>query len=145
MEYEIVPGKVGLSARAPLASCAHSRHATHWLQSRLRAQDSSEMLLAYVFPLFLIQALTSIVRGRSWLAVYNARQTGQIPSCQTSSGAPASNSRRAAFWRRTATTHNAYTATNKSSTTVMSVSDGRAWLTTASTTPPRKPRKKCTQ
>src|SRR2546425_4115829 len=50
MEYEIAPGKVGLSARALLASCAHSRHATHWLQSRLRAQDSSEMLLlAYVF------------------------------------------------------------------------------------------------
>src|SRR2546422_10811330 len=50
VEYEIAPGRVGLSARALLASCARSRHATHWLQSRLRAQDSSEMLLAYVFP-----------------------------------------------------------------------------------------------
>src|SRR6266487_6831542 len=58
------------------------------------------------------QALTSTVRGRSWLAVYNPRQTGQIPSCQTSTEAAASaasNSRRAAFCRRTATTHNAYT------------------------------------
>src|SRR5438105_7797561 len=57
MEYEIAPGKVGLSARALLASCGHSRHATHWPQSRLHAQDSSEMLLAYVFSLFLFTPL----------------------------------------------------------------------------------------
>src|SRR6266516_1036095 len=49
MEYETAPGRVPLSARVPLATCAHSRHATHWLQSRLDAQDSSETLLAYVF------------------------------------------------------------------------------------------------
>src|SRR5207253_8468215 len=45
------------SARALLASCAHSRHATHWPQSRLHAQHSSEMLLAYVFSLFLFRPL----------------------------------------------------------------------------------------
>src|SRR2546423_14689745 len=49
MEHETAPGRVALSARAPLAICAHSRHATHWFQSRLPAQDSSETWLAYVF------------------------------------------------------------------------------------------------
>src|SRR5437660_7343564 len=49
MEHETAPGRVALSARGPSAICAHSRHATHWFQSRLPAQDSSETWLAYDF------------------------------------------------------------------------------------------------
>src|SRR5579859_3006767 len=50
MEYGTAPDKARLSVAAPPANCAHSKRATHWLQSRPHVQDSSGMPYFFSFP-----------------------------------------------------------------------------------------------